>query len=138
MAIRVFVIDDDHAIRIAFRWFLKKRGYEVFVFSHSAICTRCHCSEEYICTDIIIADVRMPGQTGIEFIENRRMKGCQVESMALMSGNWLESDLQIAREQGCHIFHKPLDITEMSKWLRECEEKINSNRSQSPRFKEAI
>jgi hypothetical protein len=47
--------------------------------------------------------------------------------IALMSGAWLNSDLQRAKELGCQAFHKPFLLDEIKKWLDDCEKRINRN-----------
>ena len=130
---RVLIFEDNDILRSALEYILDERGYEVFTFANPGLCqiydsVDHNCPVDHACTDIIISDVNMPSKTGLEFIQERRQKGCKVKYKALMSGDWTDSDLKYAQELGCRIFHKPFDIREMLKWLGDCVEKINSER----------
>ena len=133
---RVLIFEDNDILRSALEYILDEQGYEVFTFANPRLCqifdsADHNCPVDLACTDIIISDVNMPSKTGLEFIQERRQKGCKVKYKALMSGDWTDSDLKYAQELGCRIFHKPFDIREMLKWLSDCVEKINSERKLS-------
>jgi DNA-binding response OmpR family regulator len=133
---RVLIFEDNDILRSALEYILDERGYEVFTFANPSLCqiydsVDHNCPVDHACTDIIISDVNMPSKTGLEFIQERRQKGCKVKYRALMSGDWTDSNLKYAQELGCRIFHKPFDIREMLKWLDDCVEKINSERKLS-------
>jgi FixJ family two-component response regulator len=62
----VFIVDDDEAVRDSLRWLLEANGYRV----------RAYASAESFLEDydpnqvgVLIADVRMPGMTGLELQE---------------------------------------------------------------------
>ena len=70
----------------------------------------------------------MPRLTGVQFVEQQIMQGCKNTNVALMSGNWSESDLRCAHELGCQVFHKPFKLSDLQTWFNECETKIDSAR----------
>jgi hypothetical protein len=70
----------------------------------------------------------MPTKTGIELIREQRQKGCKVKHIALMSGNWTNSELEDAQGLGCHVFYKPFDLKEMFQWLDDCVNNIDPDR----------
>ena len=115
MRIRVFVFEDNEAIRSILWQLLDSPGYEVFTFPDPGLCplhlaAGCRCPEDQACGDIIISDVNMPNITGLEFVENQMKKGCKVKNVALMSGAWSDSDFQYAQSLGCQLFHKPFRL----------------------------
>lgn len=133
---RVLIFEDNDILRSTLQYILSERGYEVFAFSSPKGCPVSEsdnhiCHADHACADIIISDVSMPTKTGLEFIKERQQKGCKVKYRALMSGDWTDSDLKIARELGCHIFKKPFDLIKMFKWLEDCVNKINPERKLS-------
>ena len=83
------------------------------------------------CADIIISDVDMPTQTGLELIKDRKQKGCKINHRALMSGGWTDSNLKDAQELDCRLFHKPFNFEEILQWLDDCRKQIAPNRKLS-------
>jgi len=133
---RVLIFEDDGILRSTLKHLLDKLGYEVFTFSDPGMCplydsVNHNCQLDYACADIIISDVNMPTQTGLELMKDRKQKGCKIKYRALMSGYWSDPDLQHAQELGCHVFHKPFNMKEMLQWLDDCRERIDPERKLS-------
>ncbi|RMF92744.1 MAG: response regulator [Candidatus Schekmanbacteria bacterium] len=133
MRLRAVVFDDDPEIRNLLTKILELRGYEVLAFAEHRSCTlyenpSCYCKYKEACADVIITDLCMPVSTGIEFVRNQRKKGCKVKNIAIMSGDWTDSDVKKAKKYKCHIFYKPFGIEEINKWLDLCESRIDPQR----------
>ena len=132
---RVVIFEDNGSLRSILKYILDQRGYEVFIFPDPAMCPVYNsvyhkCRLDRACADIIISDVNMPTETGLDFIKNRLAKGCKIKYRALMSGDWTDSDLQNAQDLGCRVFHKPC-ISEMLLWLDDCRKRIEPERKLS-------
>jgi CheY-like chemotaxis protein len=130
---RVLLFEDDDIIRSALKNILDRYGYEVYDFPNPGMCPQYFssnhdCLFDDSCSDIIISDVNMPVETGLELIKNRLASGCKIKFRALMSGDWNEYDLQYAEKIGCKVFHKPFDIEDLLEWLENCQEQIDQNR----------
>jgi CheY-like chemotaxis protein len=133
---RVLVFEDSDILRSALKHLLEELGYEAFVFSNPGLCpvydsVNHNCTLNHACADIIISDVNMPVQTGLELMKVRKQKGCKIKYRALMSGDWSDPDLQHAQELGCHVFHKPFNLKEMIQWLDDCCERLDPERELS-------
>jgi CheY-like chemotaxis protein len=133
---RVLIFEDDDILRSILENLLDSHGYEVFTFSDPGMCPvsgsdNHNCPLGDACADIIISDVNMPTQTGLELIKDRKQNGCKAKFRALMSGYWSDPDLQHAQELGCHVFHKPFNLKEMIQWLDDCSERIDHERKLS-------
>ncbi len=133
MKYRTILCEDNEPVREIFNFILEERGYEVFSFEDAGDCplnslTECTCNHVNPCSDIIISDVSMPKVNGLEFVENLRKKGCKIKNIALVSGYWIEKDIERAKEIGCTVFHKPLKTDVLSEWLDNCEENIDPQR----------
>ncbi len=129
MKIKAIVLDDDDSIRTLTSEILKDRGYEVCassepLFSPVYLNEECACSDEH-CSTIVITDINMPNMTGLEFIEHQKSMGCKFQNVAVMSGRWTNESLAHANRLGCQTFSKPFKITEIKKWLDECEDRLD-------------
>jgi len=133
---RILIFDDNDILRSTLKYIINKRGYEVFTYSEPKMChafdsVNHMCPVDHACADVIISDVNMPTQTGLDLIRERQQKGCKVKYRALMSADWTDSDLKHAHELGCHIFHKPFNLKKMIKWLDDCSEELDPERKLS-------
>lgn len=130
--IRVILLEDDDDYRDLIGSMLRDSGYEVTAYP-SPISLMEHLSAaagSEASADILLTDNRMPGMTGIEFLE-RVMAGeyvFQVANRAVMSGSFSEEEEQRALNLGCSIFRKPFDGEKLIQWLDECESRIDTSR----------
>ena len=130
---RVLLFEDNAGLRATLNSILKDLGFEVYIFSDPGMCplraAEDHrCPLKHACSDIIISDVNMPTETGLEFIRKRIENSCKIKYRALMSAEWSDADLQKAKELGCRIFYKPFDLEELLEWLDDCKRHIGDER----------
>ncbi|ROT45218.1 response regulator transcription factor [Pusillimonas sp. NJUB218] len=62
----VFIVDDDEAVRDSLRWLLEANGYQVQAFESAEIFLDSYDPDQ---VGVLIADVRMPGMSGLELQE---------------------------------------------------------------------
>ena len=130
---RVFLFEDDFAVRHAIEEWLERRGHEAVSYSHAdSFCEHletCPCGEGETCGHQVLCDVRLPGKTGLQLMRELLAKGCKAEHMALMSGWWSPESLDEAGKLGVHMFKKPIDLGKILKWIEDCAEKVDEVRS---------
>ena len=136
---RVIIFEDDASLRSTLEIILQELGFDAFTFSDPGMCPLRSsgdtiCPLDHACSDIIISDVNMPTETGLEFIKERIDHGCKIKNRALMSADWSDTDLHKAQELGCRIFHKPFNLEELIQWLNNCRKRIESTRELSDWF----
>jgi DNA-binding response OmpR family regulator len=136
---RVILFDDNQQTRELLELLLQQKGFEVFMYSDPILCPLqhshdCQCDEQQQCADIVITDIDMPNVSGLEFIENQVRKGCKIQNIAIMSGEWSESKIKLAEKLGCSVFVKPFDVSSLTKWLEECEVRMDKNKNLSNWF----
>ena len=68
----VAIVDDDESIRRATRSFLRAAGYETAAFGDAESFLRSESRESTAC---LVADMRMPGMSGLELCETLIAKG---------------------------------------------------------------
>lgn len=126
MKVRAVIFEDDDHVRAMLERALARRRYEVlsyptprnFCASGAGVCM---CGPNEACADIVISDVMMPLETGIEFMQRQRTKGCHVGHVALLSGFWTTAAIDTAHRLGCEVFEKPFGIDTLTAWLDRCE-----------------
>jgi DNA-binding response OmpR family regulator len=136
---RVIIFEDDPTLRSTLEIILQELGFDAFTFPDPGMCPLrasgdTICPLNHACSDIIISDVNMPTETGLEFIKERLDHGCKIKHRALMSADWSNTDLQKAQELGCRIFHKPFNLDDLVQWLNDCTSRIDTNRKLSDWF----
>ena len=62
----VYIVDDDEAVRDSLRWLLEANGYQVQAFESAEVFLETYDPEQI---GVLIADVRMPGMSGLELQE---------------------------------------------------------------------
>ncbi|MBC2769377.1 response regulator transcription factor [Pusillimonas minor] len=62
----VFIVDDDEAVRDSLRWLLEANGYQVQAFESAETFLDTYDPDQ---VGVLIADVRMPGMSGLELQE---------------------------------------------------------------------
>ena len=130
---RAVIFDDNDLIRFTLWHLFDQRGYEVFTFPEPGLCPlhvvqECPFPGDSSCADLIISDVNMFGESGIDFIEKLVEKGCKQRRFALMSGTFSAADLVRGERLGCKLFTKPLKMAEVAAWVEEVERIIPANR----------
>lgn len=102
----VFVIDDDAAVRDSIALMLGLAGYRISVFADAEAFLAAWKEDLVGC---VIADVRLPGQSGIELQEELRKRGVALPFIIITA----HGDVPIARaaflSQAVDFLEKPFD-----------------------------
>ena len=104
---RILIVDDDPDVRLVLRRMLESGGYEISEAGHgrqaaTVMKNRMH--------DLLITDLIMPEQEGIETIQNLRRDYPELKIIAI-SGAYGSDYLRIARHLGAdEIMEKPLRL----------------------------
>lgn len=128
---RAIIVDDEPSVLDLLKMVLELRGYEVIAYREPVRCPiyedHTRCGSLRPCTDVLIADYRMPKMTGIEMLEDQAHRGCKLTSRnkAIISGDLDEPALKKIGELGCAFFQKPFTLEEMEAWLIGCEERMD-------------
>ena len=123
----VYILEDDIGLRSTLYDFLKQKGYEVSAYADPSFCplsevASCKCNCQNPCADFIITDIKMPGMTGLKFVELQKEKNCKVPHIATMSATWTDHEYLQAKELGCKVFEKPFNFNDPIQWIKHCEE----------------
>jgi len=140
---RAVVIDDEEIIVYVLRDFLSTRNYEVLSYTRPVVCPMLDqrgnlCNTDYPCADVIISDFALPGMNGLDLLQAQLMHGCKLttENKAVMSGYIDEGCLEQIKRQGYAFISKPIEFSQLSAWLDECEKRVDLSKPLGSRRKE--
>ena len=108
---RILVIDDEADIRTFLEEILKSAGHEVFLAADGREGVRQHCTSP---ADLLITDLFMPNQEGLETIREFRTRFPEVGIIAMSGRPDSGTMLSIARNLAAvGILHKPFLTEEL-------------------------
>jgi DNA-binding response OmpR family regulator len=114
----IFVVDDERMIASTLAAILQARGYEAFSFVDPIEALE---ATRTVTPDLIIADVIMPGLSGID-LAVRLKEECPSCRVLLLSGQPVTEDLlETARSQGheFEVLAKPIHPTDLLARVKE-------------------
>ncbi len=127
------IIVDDHitTLKMMEKW-LSMQRYEVIPFNKPILCPynetiTDQCMKEENCADIFLTDFEMPETNGLELLEKQFQIGCKLDkkNKAVISGAVDEEMISQITKLGYKFFSKPIELSELSDWLKECEKRID-------------
>lgn len=116
---RILVIDDDEQMRILLRQVMEWAGHEVMVASNGREGMLKQRKQQ---ADLVITDLIMPEQEGLETITSLRKEYPQVKIIAISGGGRIGPGayLPAAQELGANrVFSKPFDVRELAATVKE-------------------
>lgn len=116
---RILVIDDDDQMRVLLRQVMEWAGYEVMEAADGRAGMQKHRRQQ---ADLVITDLIMPEQEGLETIGLLRKEFPQTKIIAISGGGRIgpEAYLPAAQELGAdRVFSKPFDVRELAGAVKE-------------------
>lgn len=116
---RILIIDDDEQIRILLRQMMEWAGYEVMEAENGKVAMQLHSENP---ADLVITDLIMPEQEGLETISSLKKKYAGIKIIAISGGGRIgpEAYLPAALELGADkVFSKPFDVQEVVATVKE-------------------
>ncbi len=116
---RILVIDDDEQMRVLLRQVMEWAGYEVIEATNGRQGMR---QQRKTPADLVITDLIMPEQEGLETISRMRKEFAGIKIIAISGGGRIgpEAYLPAARELGAdRVFCKPFDVQELVTAVKE-------------------
>ena len=111
---RILVIDDNEMVRDVLSDLLEEDGHEVRTATEGRHGLALLAD---FTADVVITDILMPGQEGIETIQELRAKNPETKIVAISGGGtrYGLSFLEMAEKLGAHAtLSKPIDVNELT------------------------
>lgn len=102
----VFVIDDDNSVRRALGRLLRSAGLDVCTFASADAFLHAQCEPENAC---VVADVRMPGMSGLQLQRELRKAGSPLRFIFLTAQDTEDNRDEATRNGSKAFFAKPVD-----------------------------
>ncbi|OVE79199.1 hypothetical protein BVY01_03115 [bacterium I07] len=112
---RILIIDDEDDIRDVLTRFLQLCGYEVFVAADGRLNPSV---EDEMPVDLVVTDIIMPNNEGIETIRKFRLDYPDMKIIAMSGGGSIEAEkyLLLAEKLGAYAtLRKPFKLEEFNK-----------------------
>ncbi|HJK99094.1 MAG TPA: sigma-54 dependent transcriptional regulator [Polyangiaceae bacterium LLY-WYZ-14_1] len=131
---RVLVVDDEENLRLVLRTFLRKHGYEVEVAETAEAALGLL---DAFGPDFVLADVRMPGMSGIELCAELRARSSTATVVVMSAFGSVELALEAMKAGAYDYISKPFQQDEVLLVLKKAEER-EALRRENRALKEAI
>ena len=129
-AIRILVLEDDHDMRDLLREVLSERGYEVVAAGGGEEALKKARTESF---DLIIADIRMEGITGLDAIEQAKEHQPDLGSIVISGYASEEETLRAVRLNVGGYLKKPFKMQQL---LAQINEFVTQKAAERRRFEE--
>jgi FixJ family two-component response regulator len=102
----VVIVDDDESMRSALQGLLKVAGLQAKAFASAEEFLR---SGQQHHTGCLIADIRMPGMSGLELQAHLKADRCRIPTIFITAHGDAKMRLQALREGAVEFLSKPFD-----------------------------
>jgi two-component system NtrC family response regulator len=106
----VLVVDDEPAQRQVLAGFLRKRGYQVTEVSGADAALSLVARET---VDLVLSDIRMPGRSGAELLEEVRGLNPEVPVILMTAYGTIASAVEAMKRGAADYLTKPIDLDEL-------------------------
>jgi FixJ family two-component response regulator len=116
---RVYIVDDDEAMRDSLVWLLESQGFAVTAYSSA---------EDFLaaCRDgmagCIVLDVRMPGMSGLELYEKLNARHCTLPVIFITGHGDVPMAVSALKKGAVDFIEKPFGDKDMLRLIEQCLE----------------
>ncbi|AHG63998.1 response regulator transcription factor [Advenella mimigardefordensis] len=127
----VYIVDDDEAVRDSLRWLLEANGYQVVAFDSA---------EKFLegynpnVVSVLIADVRMPGMSGLELQETLVARKATIPVVFITGHGDVPMAVSTMKKGAVDFLEKPFNEADLREIIaRMLEQAINNASEQQAR-----
>lgn len=104
---KIWILDDDKSIRWVLQKALEKNNYDVLAFGNTNEAIN---QFNHDMPDLIISDIKMPGESGLQFLEKVKVKFPKIPVIVMTAFSDLDSALDSYAHGAYEYLPKPFDI----------------------------
>jgi FixJ family two-component response regulator len=116
---RVYVVDDDEAIRDSLVWLLESQAFTVAVYHSAESFLEAYREEMRGC---LVLDVRMPGMSGLELYERLGARGATLPVVFVTGHGDVPMAVSALKKGAVDFIEKPFSDREMVRLVEQCLE----------------
>ena len=109
-ALRILVADDEESIRFVLRESLEGEGHVVEEASDGEAATQALSASEF---DLAFLDIRMPGASGLDVLEQIRATGTQTAIVIITAQNTMDNAVEAMKRGALDYLVKPFSLAEV-------------------------
>jgi len=127
---KIWILDDDKSIRWVLQKALEKNNYNVMAFSNTNEAIN---QFNHDMPDLIVSDIKMPGESGLQFLEKVKEKFPKIPVIIMTAFSDLDSALDSYSHGAYEYLPKPFDIDNaisvINSAFKDNAENLNNNES---------
>ena len=127
---RVYIVDDDEAMRDSLAWLVESQGFAVTAFaSGEAFLAACH--DDMV--GCLVLDVRMPGMSGLELYERLNARHSTLPVIFITGHGDVPMAVSALKKGAVDFIEKPFGDKDMLRLIEQCLEIDREGREQRRR-----
>src|SRR5690606_6799319 len=127
----VYIVDDDEAVRDSLRWLLEANGYQVVAFDSAEKFLE---SNNPNVISVLIADVRMPGMSGLELQETLVARKATIPVVFITGHGDVPMAVSTMKKGAVDFLEKPFNEADLREIIaRMLEQAVNNASEQQAR-----
>lgn len=127
----IFIVDDDEAVRDSLRWLLEANGYRVKSFAGAEEFLGEYEPEQ---VGVLIADVRMPGMSGLELQEELIARNAPLPIVFITGHGDVPMAVSTIKKGAVDFLEKPFNETDLrtivARMLQQATERVSQAQAQ--------
>jgi len=116
---KLLIVDDDEALRITLKLYLKDEGYELYDADGGKSALD---QLESINPDLVLCDIKMPDMSGLDVLEKIKEYNSNIQVIMITAFNDVSSTISAMQKNAFDYVTKPLDIPNLKEKLKKALE----------------
>lgn len=119
---KILIVDDEESQRLPIKGFLEKKGYSVFDFQDVDSAMSFFKQNQI---DLIITDLRMPGKTGKEMLEESKQSNPEIPVIITSAFGELDEAVKLMKFGAFDFLQKPIELIDLLDLIKKAENRAD-------------